>query len=318
MEIIIVAMIPVLLLMLGAGFLVVSQTSGFIQSGIASQRQNISNSIIQRYMERMSMARTQLFQRSRQLETLSLQLSLSNQELSRLNDMKSKFMSMVVHDVRTPLASIRGFSELLLKKRPEQKEAEYLKHIVSATDQLGRLVSDLTDLAMIEAGKLNMEKHYFEFPEIARDILPGISMNAQKKGVTLAAGEFPEGVVVDGDKFRLSQVLMNLLNNAVKFTPAGKKVELYFKREGKYIGAYVRDSGIGIHPSETRKVFEKFYQAKHQKDEKLRKQGWGLGLCIAQEIVRAHKGDIGATSPGLGKGSTFWFRIPAEAGHGPA
>jgi signal transduction histidine kinase len=129
--------------------------------------------------------------------------------------------------------------------------------------------------------------------------------------VDLAVGELPSYCPLHGDKFRLSQVLMNLLNNAIKFTPAGKRVELTLRREGRHLAAYVKDSGIGLHPSETKRIFEKFYQAKYQKDEKLRKQGWGLGLCIAQEVVRAHQGDIGAMSPGLGKGSTFWFRIPS-------
>lgn len=303
--------IPMLLLMLGAGFLVVSQVSGFVQSGFLNQRQHFSNMIIQQYMVQIALAQTQIFQRGRELETLSSQLVLSNQELGRLNDMKSKFLSMVVHDVRTPLASIRGFSELLLSRKVEPKEAQYLRNIVSSTDQLGRLIADLTDLAMIEAGKLKMEKAVIEYADIARDILPGISINAQKKGVELVVNELPSGCPVDGDKFRLSQVLMNLLNNAIKFTPPGRRVELTLRREGRQLAAYVKDAGIGIHPSETRSIFEKFYQAKYQKDEKLRKQGWGLGLSIAQEVVRAHKGAIGALSPGLGKGSTFWFRIPA-------
>lgn len=311
MEMLVMALIPVSLLLLGAGFLVVAQVSGFLQSAFFNSRQNFSNMIIQQYMERITVAQGQLFQRKQELETMSAQLSLSNQELGRLNEMKSKFLSMVVHDVRTPLASIRGFSELLLKKKIGEKETDYLKNIVSSTDQLGRLIADLTDLAMIEAGKLKMEKTPFEFPELARDILPGLSINAQKKGVELVVHALPEGVVVDGDKFRLSQVFMNLVNNAIKFTPAGKKVEISFRREGKFVDTLVKDSGIGIHPSETRKIFEKFYQAKHQKDEKLRKQGWGLGLSIAQEVVRAHNGEIGAVSPGLGKGSTFWFKIPA-------
>ncbi|MDA8131872.1 MAG: HAMP domain-containing sensor histidine kinase [Elusimicrobia bacterium] len=310
MEMLVIVIIPMSLLLLGAGFLVVAQVSGFMQSAFFNSRQNFSNMIIQQYMERITIAQGQLFQRKQQLEAMSDRLSLSNQELARLNDMKSKFLSMVVHDVRTPLASIRGFSELLMKKNVGEREAMYLKNIVSSTDQLGRLISDLTDLAMIEAGKLKMEKSPFEFPEMARDILPGLSINAQKKGVVLVAHDFPEGVIVDGDKFRLSQVFMNLVNNAIKFTPESKKVEVFFKREGKYVHTLVKDSGIGIHPSETKKIFEKFYQAKYQKDEKLRKQGWGLGLCIAQEVVRAHGGDIGATSPGLGKGSTFWFKVP--------
>ena len=313
MEILVIALIPLSFLLLGAGFLVVAQVSGFVQSTFFNQRQNFSNMVIQRYMERITLAQGQLYQRKQELEVMSGQLSLSNQELGRLNDMKSKFLSMVVHDVRTPLASIRGFSELLMKKKVGDKETAYLRNIVSSTDQLGRLIADLTDLAMIEAGKLKMEKTLFDFPDMAKDILPGLSINAQKKGVELVVREFPEGVQVDGDKFRLSQVFMNLVNNAIKFTPAGKRVEISFRREGKYIDTMVKDAGIGIHPSETKKIFEKFYQAKYQKDEKLRKQGWGLGLSIAQEVVRAHKGDIGAVSPGLGKGSTFWFKIPVNS-----
>ena len=310
MEFFVIILIPVTLLLLGAAFLVVSQVSGFVQSGSLNQRQYVSNMIIQQYMAQITVAQSQIFQRSRQLEVLSSKLVFSNAELSRLNDMKSKFLSMVVHEVRTPLASIRGFTELLLKRSVGEKEEQYLKNIALSSDQMGRLIADLTDLAMIEAGKLKIERNIIEAADIARDILPGISINSQKKGVELSVGELPAGFRVNGDKFRLSQVLMNLLNNAIKFTPAGKRVELSMHREGKYIATYVKDSGIGIHPSETKKIFEKFYQAKHQKDEKIRKQGWGLGLAIAQEVVRAHQGDIGALSPGLGKGSTFWFKIP--------
>ena len=311
MEFLAIIFIPVVLLLLGAGFLVVSQVSGFMQSGSLNRRQHISNPIIQQYIAQIAIAQGQISQRSRELEVLSSKLVFSNQELGRLNDMKSKFLSMVVHDVRTPLASIRGFSELLLKKKVGEREAQYLKNIVSSTDQLGRLIADLTDLAMIEAGKLKMEKAAIEYADIARDILPGILINAQKKGVELVVNELPAGCPIMGDKFRLSQVLMNLLNNAIKFTPSGHRVELSMRREGRKMAAYVKDSGIGIHSSETKRIFEKFYQAKHQKDDKLRKQGWGLGLSIAQEVIRSHKGEIGVTSPGLGKGSTFWFKIPA-------
>ncbi len=311
MEFLAIVVIPMILLVLGAGFLVVSQVSSFVQSGSHNQRQHFSNIIIQQYMVQIAMAQSQMFKRGRELQVLSSRLALSNQELARLNDMRSKFLSIVVHEVRTPLASIKGFSELLLKRKVGEKEVLYLNHIVSASDQMGRLISDLTDLAMIEAGKLKMEKAVFDYADIARDILPGIVINAQKKGVELSVGEFPAGNRVNGDKFRLSQVLMNLLNNAIKFTPAGKRVELTMRREGRFIAVYVKDSGIGIHPSEIKRIFEKFYQAQYQKDEKLRKQGWGLGLSIAQEVVQAHKGEIGAISPGLGKGSTFWFKIPS-------
>lgn len=311
MEMVFIIIVPFLIMMAGASFLVVAQVSSFVQSGSLNRRQSISNTLIQQYMTQITVAQSQIFQRSRELAVLSTKLSLSNQELASLNAMKSKFLSMVVHDVRTPLASIRGFSELLLKRNVGEKEAQYLKNIVLSTEQLGRLIADLTDLAMIEAGKLKMQSAIIEYGDIARDILPGLSINAQKKGVELVVTELPAACPMFGDKFRLSQVLMNLINNAIKFTPAGRRVELTMRREGRFLSAYVKDSGIGIHPSETKRIFEKFYQAKCQKDEQLRKQGWGLGLSIAQEIVRAHKGEIGATSPGLGKGSTFWFKVPA-------
>jgi signal transduction histidine kinase len=311
MEFFIIIGIPLALLLLGGLFLIVSQTTGFLQFISYQERQRISDKIISDHIRQIALAQTYIGQRSRQLEILSKQLALSNEELYRLNEMKSKFLSMVVHDVRTPLASIKGFSELMNKKVSDEKSKEYLKNIVLASEQLGRLVSDLTDLAMIEAGKLKMEKTEFNFSEIPMSIIAAIKVNAQKKGVELIDAPPPD-VVIYGDKFRLSQVLMNLLNNAIKFTPPGKKVELLYKKEGRYITTCVKDSGIGIHPSETKKIFEKFYQAKYQKDEKLRKQGWGLGLAIAEEIIHAHKGEIWAESKGLGFGSSFFFKLKTE------
>jgi len=310
MEFAIIALGPMLLLMLAGGVVFVAQVSGFMQNSAFSKREQFSQNLIKQYVMEIALAQTQVFQRSQDLEVLTSRLALSNQELGRLNDMKSKFLSMVVHDVRTPLASIRGFSELLMKKSVGEKEAQYLKNIVGSTDQLGHLIADLTDLAMIEAGKLKMEKALFDFSYVARDILPAMTINAGKRPVEFVANPLPEGLMVTGDRFRLSQVLMNLINNAIKFTPVGKRVEITLRQEGRYACAYVKDSGIGIHRSETEMVFEKFYQAKHQKDAKLRKQGWGLGLSIAGEIIRGHNGIIKATSPGLGKGSTFFFKIP--------
>jgi len=309
MEVLIVIGIPLALFLLVTGILIVSQTSGFLQSSVYNQKQRFANMIIQQYINQIMLAQTQIYQKSRQLEELSNKLILSNQELERLNEMKSKFLSMVVHDVRTPLSSIKGFSELLNKKVDDPKLREYSKNISLASEQMARLVSDLTDLAMIEAGKLKIEKKEFHYPEVLLDILPSIKINAEKRGVILDVQELPEGWYVVGDKFRLSQVLMNLLNNAIKFTPSGRTVEIGFITAGYYITTYVRDQGIGIHPSELKKIFEKFYQAKYQKDEKLKKQGWGLGLAISKEIINQHNGELWAESKGLGKGSTFLFKI---------
>ena len=283
----------------------------YINSTLGGIREVRSDRLIQQFTRAMAVSENRLYVKSRQLEELAKKLAGANLTLEQMDNMKSKFLSMVVHDVRTPLASIRGFSELLLKKNAGEKEARYLKNIVTSTDQLGRLIADLTDVAMIEAGKLKIERARFAFGALISGLLPSMEVIARGKGVVLKYDRVHSEAVVDGDKFRLSQVLQNLLNNAVKFTPAGGLVEVGTRAEGRWLIVNVKDSGAGIHPSETRKIFEKFYQARHQKDEKLRKLGWGLGLSIAREIIVRHGGEIGATSAGLGKGSTFWFKVPA-------
>mgnify|MGYP001574166885 CR=1 FL=1 len=303
-------MLPLMFLLLGLGYLVLGRVTERFSSVRLSGANSRAVMLAERYMLQAELAKTELGRRNRQLTVLTGKLEISGQELARLNNMKSKFLSMVVHDVRTPLAAIKGFSELLMKKDVGEREKRYLQTILGSTDQLNRLISDLTDLAMIEAGKLTIEFAPLDLRLIAADILSGLSLKAAEKDVAVNYCEPPSPVTVSGDRFRLGQALMNMLTNALKFTPAGGKIDLTISVEGAWAGVYVKDSGIGVHPSETRKIFEKFYQAKHQKDANLRKQGWGLGLSIAAEIIRAHKGEIAAASQGLGKGSTFYYRVP--------
>ncbi len=316
METAILVMLMMMFLMLGLGYIVVGRVTerfSFMQLSGGNRR---AVGMAERYMAQATLAKSELGRRNRQLTALTEKLDLSGQELARLNDMKSKFLSMVVHDVRSPLSTIKGFSQMLARKMPGEREQTQFGNIVAATDQLNRLISDLTDLAMIEAGKLTIEPVSFDLRVIALDILPGIRVMAAAKGVTVNYYEPPSAVQINGDRFRLGQVLMNLLTNALKFTPAGGKIDAIISVEGSRAGVSVKDSGIGIHPSETKKIFEKFYQAKHQKDTALRKQGWGLGLSIATEIIRAHKGEIAAVSQGLGKGSTFYYRVPLLTARG--
>ncbi|MFA6092350.1 MAG: ATP-binding protein [Elusimicrobiota bacterium] len=311
MDAVILVLVPVLFLTLAASMLAVSQLTGFFQFNKYSRRRRSDSREILRFMTRLESARRQEVRRSRELETLSSRLQVNNMELARLNGMKSKFLSMVAHDMRTPLASIKGFGQLLERQRLGQGAARYVGNIVRSTEQMNRLMADLTDLAVIEAGKLRMEKASFDLAQMFEDVVPGISVIAQNKGVRFSVQAPPSGLEIVGDRFRLVQALMNFLNNAVKFTPPGGKVELSAHASGRYAAFRVKDSGPGIHPSEKQSLFEKFYQSKFS-DQKARRQGWGLGLSIAQEIVRAHGGEIGAESAGLGKGSTFWYRIPLK------
>jgi signal transduction histidine kinase/flagellar motor switch protein FliG len=311
MEVVIIVLLPVLFLVLAASMLVVSQLSGFFQFGKYSRRRRHDRQELDKFMTQLALAQGQVYQRSRELEALSSRLQTNNEELARLNGMKSKFLSMAVHDVRTPLASIKGFGEMLTRQPLDATQRKYVDYIVRGTDQINKLMSDLTDLAVIEAGKLRMEKSPFPLSQMLKDIVPPIGVVAKKNNVEFIAVEPAQDVTIVGDRFRLVQALMNFLNNAVKFTPEGGKVELKVAASPRNIIFAVRDTGPGIHPSERAKIFEKFYQSQFS-DPKNRKKGWGLGLCIAQEIVRAHFGEIGVDSAGLGKGSTFWYRIPLK------
>lgn len=328
MEAAVLIILPAMFLMLGFGYLVLGRVTERFSSLRLSGANSRAVMLAERYMVQASLAKTELGRRNRALAALAEKLDLSGQELARLNEMQSKFLSMVVHDVRSPLATIKGFSQMLSPKMPGDREKAQLGHVVAAADQLSRLISDLTDLAMMEAGKLAIEPAPFDLRLIAADILPGLRMRSAEKGVAVNYFEPPSPVPVNGDRFRLGQVLMNLLTNALKFTPAGGKIDVTISVEGARraapagnlsakdaaagarAGVYVKDSGIGVHPAETGKIFEKFYQAKYQKDTDLRRQGWGLGLSIAAEIIRAHKGEIAVSSQGLGKGSVFYYRIP--------
>lgn len=311
MELILLGLLPFLVLILAASLLVVSQIAGFYQFMRFSSRERRNNGIIAQFIRRMGLAQTQLAGRSRQLEELSRRLRLNNVELERLNTLKNKFLSMAVHDVRTPLGSVKGFSGLLGQSRQlGLTERKHLNNIVNASDQISHLMGDLTDIALIEAGKFRVEMAPFGLSGFIAEMMPSIGLLAGQKGVAFSVGELPPDVTLTADRFRLGRVLTNLLGNAVKFTPAGGRVELRVRWAGGGVVFSVKDTGPGIHPAERQRIFEKFYQSRYSKDKRTQSSGWGLGLSIAEEIARAHGGEIGVESPGLGRGATFWVRIP--------
>ncbi|MBI5200753.1 MAG: hypothetical protein HY925_04120, partial [Elusimicrobia bacterium] len=175
-------------------------------------------------------------------------------------------------------------------------------------DQMNRLTGDLTDLAIIEAGKLKMDPQPFDVAEFLGQLLPQYSLLAGKRGLSLIEDGTSQPIMLTGDRFRLGQVVANLLGNAIKFTPSGGTVALRLRATNEGVFFVVADNGPGIAPEEREKVFLKFYQSKFSANAG--KMGWGLGLSIAQEVVRAHGGEIGVESAGLGKGSRFWFFVP--------
>ena len=267
----------------------------------------------QNYQQQISNLQSQLSGKVNMLEGMVEKLQLSNQELNRLNEIRSKFMSIVAHDLRQPLSSIQGFTSVLMMDHPQSPSTENtdqiaLSNILKATDNMNQLMADLMDISMIESGRFKVDAQPFTFNMLIDDVVALQAVNAQKKNIFLRKYDFPEEITVEADRFRISQVINNLIGNALKFTPAQGAVEVRYYSQGDHLTMKVIDNGPGVIHSEKLKIFQKFHQS--DTDKNLKKQGWGLGLSIAQEIITAHGGEIGVESAGLGQGSTFWFTIP--------
>lgn len=265
------------------------------------------------YQQQIASLQMQLSGKVSVLEGMVNKLRLSNQELTRLNEIRAKFMSIVAHDLRQPLSSIQGFASVLKMDAPQGQTNDdkiALNNILKATDNMNMLMTDLMDISMMESGRFKMDGQPFTFNTLVSDVVTLQAVNAQKKNIDLQLYEYPAEITVTADRFRMSQVLNNLIGNAIKFSPEGGRIEVNFYDDSKDVYCQVSDNGPGILHTEKEKIFQKFHQS--DTDRNLKKQGWGLGLSIAQEIVHAHGGEIGVESAGLGQGALFWFRVPKE------
>lgn len=263
------------------------------------------------YRQQLADLQMQLSGKVNMLEDMVEKLKLSNQELSRLGEIRSKFMSIVAHDLRQPLTSIQGFTSVLKMDNSAgtgNNDQVALDNILKATDNMNQLMADLMDISMIESGKFNMDFKEFNFNQLVEDVYILQQVNAQRKGICLVRYTYPTDIMICADRFRISQVLNNLLGNAIKFSPQGGNIFLQHIISDGELRFYVKDEGPGIAHYEQARIFQKFHQSENNRAAV--KQGWGLGLSIAQEIINAHGGDIGVSSAGLGQGATFWFHIP--------
>ncbi len=268
------------------------------------------------YQQQIANLQMQLSGKVNMLESMVEKLQLSNQELSRLNEIRSKFMSIAAHDLRQPLSAIQGFTSVLMMDKTTTNgemgsDQIALNNILKATDNMNMLMADLIDISRIESGQFQMDMQPFNFNALLNDVVTLQNVNAQKKGIFLQKYEYPLEITLTADRFRISQVVNNLMGNAIKFSPQGGRIEARYYVENNLLVFKLTDNGPGILHSEKGKIFQKFHQS--DLDRNAKKQGWGLGLSIAQEIVQAHGGEIGVESAGLGQGSTFWFTLPLLA-----
>lgn len=243
-----------------------------------------------------------------EVEAFSQTLLRAKEELERSAKFKDQFLSTMSHELRTPLNAVLGFSDLLTEERYgplNERQQRYVKHIHTGGKHLLTLINDILDLSKIEAGRLQLSIDSVLLTTSFAEVRDTMRPLADKKAHTLLQ-RAPAGLSVRADPTRLKQVLMNLIGNAIKFTPDGGKIELTAKRVGDFVRVEVRDSGPGIPAEEQQRIFDAFYRLR--RSEKAA-EGTGLGLAITQRLVELHGGELGVESE-IGVGSCFYFTLP--------
>lgn len=233
-------------------------------------------------------------------------------KLQTVDRMKTEFLSMISHELKTPLAPIYSYLELLKDKvigPINQKQKEALLAIKKQSEHLNSLIDSLLDISRLELGKpVLIERRPLSYKKIIEDTVEVMRLDIEKKGLELEVKAPPDLPSLLGGEAKLKRLITNLLGNAQKFTPKGGKITIKVFEEDGSIQTQIIDTGIGIAPEHLEKIFEKFYQV----DSSYTREagGIGMGLTIAKETVEAHGGKIWAESEGLEKGARFCFTLP--------
>jgi signal transduction histidine kinase len=242
-------------------------------------------------------------------------LHAANDQLRGLDRMKDEFLATVSHELRTPLNFITGFGSILLDEQEgglTEEQRYFVKNMMDGAFQLLALVNDLLDYSRIRSGKLPLNYGPCDMNKLLGEAFELFRFQVAELNLSLSL-DVPSALpTVRGDAQRLSQVINNMLTNALKFTPNGGRVRVSARLEGDRLTVEVADTGVGIRSDQIPLLFNRFSQLE---TGHTRQTGTGLGLAICKSLVEAHGGDIGVYSPAKlepGKGSAFWFTLPVE------
>jgi signal transduction histidine kinase len=236
-----------------------------------------------------------------------------SQQLEAASQHKSEFLAHMSHELRTPLNAIIGYSEMLQEEAADlgaEQLMDDLKKVNEAGKHLLSLINDILDLAKIEAGRMELERSDFDLPSAIDNGLVLMRERASRRGIAVGQIVDERLGLVNGDERKVKQVLLNLLSNALKFTPEGGRIEVHAGLRDGVAEIAVTDTGVGIAPEDQEAVFEEFRQVGTSTK---RVEGTGLGLALSRKFVELHGGRIWVTSA-VGAGSTFTFTIPIRPG----
>ena len=233
-------------------------------------------------------------------------------EQHRLEKLREDFIANVSHELRTPIAMLQGYSEALMDDvgASEEERNEMTKIIYEESQRMGRLVTDLLNLARLESGHMRLYKELVQFNNAIERMSLKFSQAAKEKGIELSfTSQLDDWAAAELDEDRIEQVMTNLIDNALRHTPQGGQVHVHVENMGDYAKVSINDTGAGITEKDLEFVFERFYKA--DKARTLGKGGTGLGLAIASNIIKAHSGEIYAESK-FGEGTSFIFTLPLK------
>ena len=239
------------------------------------------------------------------------ELEKSYEELKGLDKLKTQFLSITSHELRSPITPMKLQMGLLLENRfgkLTKKQKESLEMISKNAEHLDKLIADILDISRIQAGGLKIKPKKIQLADCIKETIENVKSSAHRENITLRAkiAKLPE---ITADKHRIIQVLSNLINNAIKFTPAKGKVTIEAEKQKNSVLVKIKDTGIGIAEKDLKKIFEPFFQVDSSYTRKYK--GSGLGLSVCKGIIEQHNGKIWAESK-LGKGSTFYLTLPLK------
>ncbi|MCP4370021.1 MAG: HAMP domain-containing histidine kinase, partial [Deltaproteobacteria bacterium] len=247
---------------------------------------------------------------SHELEITTAELKAANKRLKELDKLKDEFISTITHELRTPLTSVRSITEILYNN-PDidaAQQKDFLGIIIKESERLTRLIVQVLDFQKIESGGTEWEISRIDFREVIKDAILATSRLIQDKKVKIESNLPDSFPLIDGDKDRLIQVMVNLISNSIKFCDSDRGViSVFLQAKSRHLKVDVKDNGIGISRKDQKIIFQEFQQVKDTSTG--RPPGSGLGLSITKRIIDFHKGKIRVKSKPK-KGSTFSFILP--------
>ena len=255
--------------------------------------------------------RREVLELNHELNNLTRELALKNDELAKLNALKNQFLGMAAHDLRKPISLILSYAEFVIEEAGDTLCAEhrdFLNTIHSVADRMRGVVDDFLDASMIEAGRFSLDERPVELGELARAAVMLIKLVATKRGVQISIDLDPSIGPLWVDAAKIEQVLTNLLSNAVEHSPTGGSVTLDSRLMPDALRVQVADNGPGISPEQQQRLFQSFASGQGAR-KSIGERSIGLGLTIARKVIEAHGGRMFVQSE-LGHGSVFGFTLP--------